>query len=65
MSEDIGEKEYLLNEIKDLIADDVLIEVKYLEFLEIEELYNIKELLESKKENFIKDNIDWLKSFQN
>lgn len=57
------EKEYLISEIKSLIAvgDEAIdINPKLLDYFDLEELYDIKEKLEDRKTNFQKNNQDYL-----
>lgn len=59
------EKEYIISEIKSLISvsgEIVDIEPKLLDYFDLEELYNIKEQLEEKKEKFRENSQDYLDS---
>lgn len=59
------EKEYIISEIKSLISvsgESVDIEPKLLDYFDLEELYNIKEQLEEKKEKFRENSQDYLDS---
>ncbi|WP_375723926.1 hypothetical protein LXN10_00055 [Arcobacter sp. KX21116] len=57
------EKEYVIDEIKSLISstgEKIDINPKFLDYFDLEELYDIKENLLSKKENFRENNKDFL-----
>jgi hypothetical protein len=57
------EKEYVIDEIKTLISysgEKIDINPKFLDYFDLEELYDIKENLLSKKENFRENNKDFL-----
>lgn len=57
------EKEYIIEEIKSLISttgEQVEINPKFLDFFDLEELYDIKENLLRKKEQFRENNKEYL-----
>lgn len=57
------EKEYVINEIKSLISvsgEKIDINPKLLDYFDLEELYDIKESLIRKKEQFKENNKDYL-----
>jgi hypothetical protein len=57
------EKEYIIDEIKSLISstgEKIDINPKFLDYFDLEELYDIKENLLRKKENFRENNKDFL-----
>ena len=57
------EKEYVIEEIKSLISttgEQVEINPKFLDFFDLEELYDIKENLLRKKEQFRENNKEYL-----
>ncbi|WP_428023040.1 hypothetical protein [Arcobacter sp.] len=57
------EKEYVINEIKSLISatgEQTEINPKFLDYFDLEELYDIKENLLRKKENFRENNKGFL-----
>lgn len=57
------EKEYVINEIKSLISvsgESVDINPKLLDYFDLEELYDIKDNLNRKKEEFHKNNQTFL-----
>lgn len=57
------EKEYVINEIKSLISvsgEEIDINPKLLDYFDLEELYDIKDNLIKKKEQFKENNKDYL-----
>ena len=61
------EKEYVINEIKSLISvsgEKIDINPKLLDYFDLEELYDIKESLIRKKEQFKENNKDYLEEIE-